>query len=65
MPVDRCARNAEQSGDLLDCVLAGVVKLLGVRGLLGGQTWPAAALASAGSSGRKAVAGVGDDQLAL
>jgi hypothetical protein len=55
--VDGGAGNGEQVGDLLDGVSAGVVKLLGVKGLRWCEFRAASADAAAGSCCREAVAG--------
>ena len=46
----------------MDGVLAGVVELLGVPDLRGGEFWSAPTNSSAGSGGGEAVAGVGDEE---
>ncbi len=63
--VDRRAGYAEQVGDLLDGVIAGVVELLSVKCLCGRELRPTAAGSATCSSGGEAVAGVGDDEFAL
>lgn len=52
--VDRGSRYAEQVGDLLHRLLAGVVQLLGERGLIGGKPWFPAADPSTGPGGGEA-----------
>ncbi len=63
--VDGGSGNGEQVGDLLDGAIAGVVELLGVKGLRWCEFRAASADAAAGSGGGEAVAGVGDDEFAL
>ena len=63
--VEGGAGDAQQVGDLLHGVLAGVVELLCVPGLRWAEGGAPAAGAAAGSGGGQAVAGVGDDELAL
>src|ERR1017187_4486557 len=65
VPVPRRPGYAEEVGDLRDGLVAGVVELLGERGLAGGELGPAPADASAGAGRGEAVVGVGHDQLAL
>jgi hypothetical protein len=64
VPVDGGAGHAEDVGDLLDGVLAGVVELLGEGGLLGCEL-AAAAAAAAGAGCFQAVVGVRHDHLAV
>jgi hypothetical protein len=65
MPIDGCARNAKEVGDLLDRALAGVVELLRQSDLLGVKPRSSSALAAASAGGREPVARVRDDKLAL
>lgn len=65
MAVDGGAGDVEQVGDLLDCVVTGVLELLGKFCLAGGEFGPAAAGATASPGSGEAVAGVGHDQLAF
>ncbi len=58
MSVDGGARHAEEVGDLLHGALAGVVELLREQDLLGRESWPSPAFASAGARGGESVAGV-------
>jgi hypothetical protein len=53
------------AGALLHGALASVVELLCEQDLLGRESWPLPAFASAGARGGEPVAGVGDDQFAL
>ena len=46
MPVDGGAGHAEEIGDLLDRVLAGIVKLLRENGLLRVESWSPPTLAA-------------------
>lgn len=50
VPVDGGAGHAEQVGDLPDGLLAGVVQLLGQRGLVRGEARPASPDRRAGDS---------------
>ncbi len=63
--VDGGAGNGEQVGDLLDCVSAGVVEPLGVKGLRWCEFRSASTDPAAGSGGSETVACVGDDEFAL
>ncbi len=63
--VEGGAGDAQQVGDLLHGVLAGVVELLCVPCLRWAEGGAPAAGAAPGSGGGQAVAGVGDDELAL
>lgn len=65
MTVDARAGHAEQVGDLLDGVVAGVVELLGEGDLLAVEPWAAGAVASAGAGAGEPVARVRADELAL
>lgn len=65
MSVDGGAGHAKEVGDLLDGLLPGVIELLSKSSLVGAEAGPATSDSAAGAGGREAVAGVGDDQLAL